>query len=323
MSTSTPNPSASDPRAGAAAHGVPSRQLIGATCALCNVSLRPYALIAACYLDEAFYTPELRSRVPELCYGRCRGCGAIWATDARRNEGLLAEIYAGLPAEYWTNLSGHQPSFERWDGLLQRFAPGRLLCDVGCGDGKFLEGISKRWERHGLEPGRAAAALCRSRGLDVTVGTPLTTDGVNTYDVVTCIDTIEHTLDPRVELDAMAGMLRPGGVLLVLTGDASAWTARLPGSWWEYLHCVGHVSVLSRRALLTLLRRAGLEVLQDQTISHHASVPLGRWLWELGRNHWRRARGYRRYRRMHYHRDHQLVLARKPPVESGESRQLD
>jgi len=318
MSTPMPNPSASDPHAGATAGRLPTRQLSDSSCALCGDALRPHASIPAHYLGEVFYTVELQNRVPELHYGRCARCGSIWATDARREEKLLARIYAGLPTEYWTNLSGHPPSFEHWDGLLQRFARGRTLCDVGCGDGKFLEGISKRWEKHGLEPGLEAAMLCRRRGLDVRAGAPLSTNTPGTYDVLTCIDTIEHMLETAAELGAMARMLRPDGVLLLLTGDASAWTARLPGSWWEYLHCVGHVSILSRRALLTLLRRAGLHVLYQETVDHHAGVPLGRWLWELGQNHWRRVRGYRRYRRMHYHRDHQLVIARKPRARREE-----
>ena len=319
MFTSPRDLSAGGPRSDAVVREVAPPRPEAAVCALCNQALRPHASIPADYLDEVSYTSELRSRVPALRYGRCRKCGAIWATDARRDEELLARIYAELPAQYWTNLSGHQPTFDRWDGLLQRFARGLVLCDVGCGDGKFLEGISRRWEKHGLEPGREAAARCRGRGLDVAVGTPLTTNAPGTYDVVTCIDTIEHMLHPQVELDAMARMLRPNGLLFVLTGDAGLWTARLPGSRWEYLHCVGHVSILSRRALLEMMKRTSLEVLYHRTVNHHAGIELIPWLWELARNYSRRARGYRRYRRMHYHHDHQLVIARKRyvPREEG------
>jgi 2-polyprenyl-3-methyl-5-hydroxy-6-metoxy-1,4-benzoquinol methylase len=318
MFTSPRDPSAGNPRSDRVAREVAAAWPEVAVCALCNQALRPHASIPANYLDEVFYTSELRSRVAELRYGRCRQCGAIWATDARRDEGVLAQIYAELPAQYWANLSGHQPTFEHWDGLLQRFARGLVLCDVGCGDGKFLEGISKRWEKHGLDPNREAAAHCRRRGLDVAVGTPLTTKAPGTYDVITCIDTIEHMLHPQLELDAMARMLRPNGLLFVLTGDAGLWTARLAGPRWEYLHCVGHVSILSRRALLEMMKPTGLGVLYHRTVNHHAGVELVPWLRELARNYLRRARGYRRYRRMHYHRDHQLVIARKHRAARGE-----
>ena len=128
-------------------------------------------------------------------------------------------------------------------------------------------------------------------------------------DVITCIDTLEHMLDPRAELEAMMRMLRPEGILLILTGDAGTWTARLAGPWWEYLHCVGHVSVLSRRALLTYLTRAGLKVIRQETVSHFAGVKPGPWLLELARNYWRRARGYG-YRHLRYCRDHQIIIAR-------------
>ncbi|MFQ5805445.1 MAG: class I SAM-dependent methyltransferase [Phycisphaerae bacterium] len=279
-------------------------------CLLCHAPLKPYASIPARRLNDWFYTKNLRDLVPTLHYSVCPTCRSLWAVDGRRDESLLSEIYADLPTEYWAEMSNDQRFYETVDNLLERFAHGRRLCDVGCGDGKLLRGLSECWEKYGLEPGHVAAGICRSYGYDVVVGTPLSSAKRDAYDAVTCIDTIEHMLDPAGEVAAMARTLRANGILLIITGDAGAWTARLAGPWWEYLHCVGHVSVLSRRALLSYVMRAGLRVIRRETVSHYAGVKPGPWLVELVRNYWRRARGHG-YRPLRYCRDHQMILARK------------
>ncbi|HOO18289.1 MAG TPA: class I SAM-dependent methyltransferase [Phycisphaerae bacterium] len=235
----------------------------------------------------------------------------MWACDARRDPELLARCYAASPQGYWTNLRNDERMHARIAALLERFAGGRQLCDVGCGDGRLLMALRTRWRVHGLEAAPAAVKLCRAKDLDVEFGTPANSDRVGAYDAVTCVDTLEHMLDPVAELSGMAAMLRAGGVLLAITGDARSWTARLSGAAWEYLHCVGHISVLSRAGLCRMLTGAGLSVLTQRGLGHSASVGIRAWaaVW-LG-NLWRRFRGYRS-RRVPYCHDHQLVIARKP-----------
>lgn len=279
-------------------------------CPVCGPDLLPWAEIPSRYVREAFFTDELRALVPALSFGACPQCRSIWATDRRRDAELLNRIYTQLPYEYWTRFSCDARLYRHVDDLLHRFAPGRVLCDVGCGDGKLLQSVSERWEKHGIEPGRAAAKLCRAQGFIVTVGTPCTTIDETTYDAITCIDTLEHMRDPGAELAAMAAMLRPGGVLLIYTGDPAAWSARLAGRWWEYLHCVGHISVLSRRAITQLAARCGLSVIHRERLGHGAGASPAVWLRGYITNVYRGLRGCR-YVRLPYCRDHQLFVARK------------
>ena len=281
-----------------------------AACGACGAALRPYAQIDARRLGEVFYTDELRRRVPALAYDHCPRCHSIWAADARRDPELLAQLYAALPDSYWTALAAPDACGARVEELLTAHAPGPVVCDVGCGDGGLLRALAPGWIKYGIEPGAAAVAACRRAGLDVRRGTPRDWPGLPAVDACTCIDTLEHMPDPAAELAALAGHLRPGGVLLLLTGDAGSTTARLAGGWWEYLHCVGHVAVLSRRALAAVLRRAGCTVIHSETVNHAAGVTRRTWLGRWLMNHWRCRRG-RRYRPLPYSHDHQLVVARR------------
>lgn len=281
------------------------------TCPACSSALVPHARVPTRDIDEVFFSAALRARLTTLDYARCRRCRSVWATDARRDEMLLSQLYATLPPDYWAPLD-YGPAFHAAiETVLNRHAPGRVLYDVGCGDGKFLTSLSARWQKHGLEPGRAAVAQCRATGLAVDAATPAAVAQDAVCDAMTCLDVIEHVSDPRIEIDAMARMLRPGGVLVILTGDPLCWTARLAGPVWEYLHCVGHVSILSRSALRKLLTQAGMRVVQRATVNHPASLPLVKWLPSVLRSRWQLRRAGR-YERLRYCRDHQLVVARKP-----------
>ena len=106
-------------------------------------------------------------------------------------------------------------------------------------------------------------------------------------------------------------MLRPGGTLAVFTGRADAPLACLAGPLWYYLHCVGHVTVLSRTALCQLLERAGLANVELRRVEHQGAVGAPKWLARVAGNAARVLLG-RQPTGMHYLRDHQLALATKP-----------
>ncbi len=280
-------------------------------CPGCNGNTAAYTTISTAHLEEPFLTAPLRARLPALIYHKCRTCGSLWANDARCDPAMLRRCYTDTSTAYWAYLRDDERLQARLVGLLDRYAPGRALCDVGCGDGRFLSALPSQWIKHGLEAAPRAVELCRAAGFDVGLGTPAASPRPAAYDAVTCLDTLEHMLDPAAEVAGMAAMLRPGGVLLIVTGDAQAGTARLAGSSWEYLHCVGHVSVLSRAALRKMLIDGGLVIAAHSGMSHSASISLPAWIAAWAGNQWRRARG-RKCRRMPYCHDHQLAIAGKP-----------
>ena len=68
-------------------------------------------------------------------------------------------------------------------------------------------------------------------------------------------DVLEHLDDPVAAIDHCAALLRPGGVLCVVTPDPSSATAKLAGArWWGYLPA--HTFLIPRRTLRELISRA-------------------------------------------------------------------
>jgi SAM-dependent methyltransferase len=92
-----------------------------------------------------------------------------------------------------------------------------VVLDAGCGSGRTMEELTDYGEVHGIELDPEAAELARGRGRgEVQVGRleelPWA-DG--TFDLIACLDVIEHTPDDRVTLRELRRVTKPGGWLLV------------------------------------------------------------------------------------------------------------
>jgi SAM-dependent methyltransferase len=261
--------------------------------------------------DGMLSSPALAGLAAGLKYARCARCGSLIAVDARRQPGVLDAIYRELPDVYWAHLNPQN----RFAGVLEEHLCRRQssgdLWDIGCGTGTLLASLSDRWSKHGIEPGARAVADSQGRGFDVRQGTAEQCHLHEVADVALLVDVIEHMPNPETELKAIFQMLRPGGTLAVFTGMADAAAPSLAGRLWYYLHCVGHVTVFSRKALCELLERVGLVHVEVLRVEHQGAVGVQKWLARIAGNAARVLLG-RPAAPMHFYRDHQLVLATRP-----------
>ncbi len=263
-------------------------------------------------LGDQMLGESLRRELSALTYERCRACRSLLATDVRRDPALLDRIYRQLPPSYWQGLNPHAGFAEVLQQQLQaRGKVGGDLWDIGCGSGGLLAHFGPQWHKAGIEPGLAAVEAARQSGLDVIAGTASGLQLRSVADVAMLIDVMEHLTDPETELRAVYDMLRPGGIVMLFTGTADAWTARFAAGRWYYLQCIGHVTVFGATALAGMARRCGFVDVAQHRIDHPSSVSLGRWLMRIGGNALRRALR-RSPGAMHCFRDHQLVVATKP-----------
>lgn len=94
--------------------------------------------------------------------------------------------------------------------------PPRLL-DAGCGSGRMLDELAARGNASGLDLNPDSVALARGRGHDdVREGHVETLPWPDeTFDLVTCLDVVEHTGDDRVTLRELRRVTRPGGHAIV------------------------------------------------------------------------------------------------------------
>jgi 2-polyprenyl-6-hydroxyphenyl methylase / 3-demethylubiquinone-9 3-methyltransferase len=108
---------------------------------------------------------------------------------------------------------------------------GRQVLDVGCGGGLLAEGMARRGARVlGIDLALEALAVARLHALETGVAVEYRQIAVETlaesaaagFDVVTCLEMLEHVPDPAAIVAALARLVRPGGHVIVSTINRNA-----------------------------------------------------------------------------------------------------
>ena len=225
----------------------------------------------------------------------CGKCGLIYVaqevTRAQLDAYYDSGYYAGDGKAYTDYLAKAPVRKHHYRSMLpaikRHLAPqarenARVL-DVGCAAGYFLEVATEAgWHAQGVELSPYMSAYAREeRGLCVQTGTIEEADlPLETFDLITMWDVIEHVQNPSQVLQRAAELLKPDGLLILATGDVKGVTARIYGEKWSLIAPPGHLFYFSRRTLGALLGKAGLRVLGWESdgaflINQHRENPVG------------------------------------------------
>ncbi|MBU6449184.1 MAG: methyltransferase domain-containing protein [Rhodospirillales bacterium] len=147
----------------------------------------------------------------------------------------------------------------RW--LKDHPQPGSAF-ELGCGDGSMLAILRNHgWRVLGCERSQAAAQLARDvSGIDVLAGELDAVPADAVFDLILLIQALEHMKNPAEILTRLAGMLAPGGKLIIAVPNFGSWQARFGGKAWFHLDVPRHVSHFTIKALAALTASTGLEV---------------------------------------------------------------
>lgn len=198
----------------------------------------------------------------------CRECFLSFRYP-RRDSRFFDSLYEEAPQDAW---SCHAETRGDWRiaaaWLARDVKEGRLL-DVGCFDGGFLESLDGSYQRHGIEINEKAASAARSKGIEV-IGRDFADVERHpaSFDAVTALDVVEHTADPLLFLSRLAQATRPGGVVIVSTGNTEALSWRLMGSRYLYCTIAEHISFINPKWCRWAAPRLGLNVGRMEKFSH-------------------------------------------------------
>lgn len=121
---------------------------------------------------------------------------------------------------------------------------GKKLIDIGCGGGILSESMAQRGATvSGIDMGEAPLSVARLHAIEggLTIDYKQTTaeeqaeKEAGSYDVVTCLEMLEHVPDPGSVIRACAELCKPGGDIYFSTinRNPKAWMLAIVGA--EYL----------------------------------------------------------------------------------------
>jgi len=140
--------------------------------------------------------------------------------------------------------------------------PGGRLLEVGCGSGEALRVLAELgWDVEGVDFDRAAVDRARSHGLAVRQGSLREQQYPSeSFDAVVMSHLIEHVPDPRALVEECRRVLKPDGLLVILTPNARSWGHAVFHEHWFHLDPPRHLFLFHQETLRSVVEAAGLAV---------------------------------------------------------------
>ena len=224
-------------------------------------------LAPACRICDSRAVRPLCVKGPASYY-RCRGCDTVFQHPLPTPEEMVryadTQYREGVYRDY---VRAREMKHEHFRARLEEFGrrfppPGRLL-DLGCSCGYFLDvALERGYDAYGVEFSEEAIAAAqpgtreRIRRGNVNEAA---SDHPAEYGIVTAFDIIEHVEDPVTFLEEIAGMLVPGGGVVLTTPDTGHALRYLMGKRWPMLQPMQHTTLMSRLGVRIALERAGFQ----------------------------------------------------------------
>jgi len=214
--------------------------------------------------------------------------------------------FADLAAQWWdangacAPLHAINPLRLGWIEQQAHGLCGRRVVDVGCGGGILAEAMAARGaDVVGIDLAAdalgAARTHAREQGIAVDyraiAAEQLASDEPAGFDVVTCMEMLEHVPDPAAVVHACAALVRPGGtvVLSTINRHPRAWLFAIIGA--EYVLGLlprgthTYARLIRPAELAAWCRAAGLDVAATRGLTYNPLTRHYRLCEDLGVNY--------------------------------------
>lgn len=229
-------------------------------------------------------TDLVQSKPGRFYLEECKACGHIFQNPRLTPAGLdfyYSDFYDGIGTGFAEALFSGRPGLYRERARsVEQFGTPRRWLDVGTGQAHFCCAAKSSWPEtqfDGLDIGEGVDEALKAgwidrgfRGFLPEVAPQI----AGSYDVVSLFHCLEHTPDPRAELEAAFTALAPGGLLVIEVPDPECVLGRVFGRFWLPWFQPQHLHLLSIKNLTKLLREYGFEPLVTHRKEAHIRIDM-------------------------------------------------
>lgn len=199
---------------------------------------------------------------------QCTSCALRFKHPFVPDADLLA-CYSNSSEDNWE----HDPDpikrrFDTIAAMIEQFAPGKRVLDIGCSNAALLKHLGDQYERFGLEPSADAARVASERQISMLGSVLDDLEDDIRFDAILAIDVLEHLTDPNAFVGQIASHLQHGGVFIGLTGDHEAWGWSMQGNAYWYATLPEHQVFYCRRTIEHLSQSHAMSLVSYERISH-------------------------------------------------------
>jgi 2-polyprenyl-3-methyl-5-hydroxy-6-metoxy-1,4-benzoquinol methylase len=214
-----------------------------------------------------FRTRSLIFRQNEYRIFRCGACGLVFKNSILSDDSFEL-LYGDVDFSNWSacrTYPSERPVLRHLDSL----PAGSQVLDFGCSSGRLLEQANPRIGKWGFEVNKTAAREAAAKGIQMPADWKNLKSLQQTFDAVLLMDVFEHLSNPTMLLREMTELVKPGGMLVVSTGNADcrACQTDIPNFW--YFRSIQHLCMITKHYASCFAEGSGLRLASWQECSHY------------------------------------------------------
>lgn len=209
---------------------------------------------------------------------QCKHCGFVRAQD-KYFKISPSKLYAKKYFEgddyrdYGAEKNALQLNFYRRLNDIREYKKRGKLLEIGSAYGYFLEVAKKNFKTCGIDVNKDVTKVSKKNsGAKVFTGDFLKTSVGKDYDVICMFDVIEHLKNPQKFIEKIYKILKPGGILMIETGDIDGYLPKLQKDNWRLIKPPFHLQYFSKKTLSKLLLRHNFIILKNKYTNFSRTV---------------------------------------------------
>lgn len=154
---------------------------------------------------------------------------------------------------------------------IEKYQKGGRLLDVGCSIGLFLRTLVTnsvyKWNIRGVDINRNSINKAYPSIKRYLINIPFNKNKllINSFDVITCFDVIEHVQDLKKFMLEIRRLLRSKGLLVIQVPNSNSLMRLFTGNDWDWWCLPDHVYHFTPQVLIDILHREKFSVIHLRT----------------------------------------------------------